>query len=71
MREVKLIDLVLVKVALRRSFQESAILSEPFTSIFRNLPTPEGQFSKLGGVKPSFEAKAMADFRIPKLMKFS
>jgi hypothetical protein len=46
MRGVKLIVLVLVNVALRRSFQESAILSEALTSTFHNLLTPEGQFSK-------------------------
>jgi hypothetical protein len=40
------------------------------TLTFRNLSIPESQFSKHHCGRPSYGAKAIADCRIPELMKF-
>ncbi len=61
---------LLVKVTLQRSFQQSAMLSVTLTLTFHSLSIPESKFSKHGGVRPSYGAKAIADCRIPELMKF-
>jgi hypothetical protein len=56
---------------LRRSFQESAILSVTLALTFHSLSIMEGQFyEKINYVKPSYRSKATADCRIPELMKF-
>jgi hypothetical protein len=60
----------LVKVMLRGSFQQSALLSETLTLTFFSLSVLESQFSKHGGVRPSYGAKATADRRIPVFTKF-
>ncbi len=48
-------------MTLRRSFQQSAIISVTLTLTFRSLSIPEVNFLKHGGVRPSYRAKAMAD----------
>ncbi len=48
----------LVKITLRRSFQQSAILSVTLTLVFRSLPTWKVHFLKLDDVKSSNRAKA-------------
>jgi hypothetical protein len=58
------------KVTLRRSFQQFAMLSVTLTLTFLSLSIPESQFPKHGGVRPSYGAKAIADCRIPELIKF-
>jgi hypothetical protein len=40
------------------------------TLTFHSLSILESQFSKHGGIRPSYEAKAIADCHIPELMKF-
>jgi hypothetical protein len=60
----------MVKVMLRRSFQQSALLSVTLTLTFRSLSIPESQFSKHDGVRPSYRAKATPDCRITVLTKF-
>jgi hypothetical protein len=40
------------------------------TLTVQNLKIPESQFSKHGGVRPSYGAKATADCRFLELMKF-
>jgi hypothetical protein len=60
----------MVKVMLRRFFQQSALLSVTLALTFRNLLILESQFSKHGGVRPSYGAKVIADCHIPVLMKF-
>ncbi len=61
---------LLAKVMLRCPFQQSAMLSVTLTLTFHSLSIPESQFSKHGGVRPSYRAKAtgIADCRIPELM---
>jgi hypothetical protein len=55
---------------LRHYFQYSALLSVTLTLTFRSLSIPESWFSKHGGVRPSYGAKATAECRIPVLTKF-
>jgi hypothetical protein len=60
----------MVKVMLRGSFQQSALLSVTLTLTFRSLSIPESQFSKHDGVRPSYWEKATPDCHSPVLTKF-